>query len=59
MVAYIRKKGFRHVVELFVLYFYFPFINIQMAKKHNKKNVGKAPAPVSDPEKEKAKSAGR
>ena len=59
MVVYIRKKGFRYVVELFVLYFYFPFANIQMSKKHNKKNIGKAPDPVSDAGKEKAKSTGR
>lgn len=30
-----------------------------MSKKHNKKNVGKVPTPVSDAGKEKAKSTGR
>ena len=59
MVVYIRKEGFRYVVELFVIYFYFSFANIQMSKKHNKKNVGKVPTPVSDAGKEKAKSTGK
>ena len=30
-----------------------------MSMKHNKKNVGKVPTPVSDAGKEKAKSTGR